>query len=519
MALAATTRWRIRPGGNAANGGSYDPSVSGVLATTLTAGISAGATSISVASATGWPGSGNFYAGLNKGVAEGVAGGAEIVLVTGGQGTLNWTVTRAQLGTTALAFSSGDAVDNDLSRCDSPATSGTVGTGTGTTTFSDVAAAFDLTSVGNGIRIASGTGATVGYYIIQSFTNATTVVLDRVFGTTSLASWRMGGAQAEPWSTVANNGGATGNKAVAGNSVYVRGAGSTNPSSADYTKGGGGFTTPPSGDSTSGYIKMIGEYGRPRLTTDGLMWYQGSLFWHESMYYTCSGASNGSVGLIGEATNPVIKGCCINTNGQAVIGAAFTGGAILACEVWSGSTSPTLSAGICGVKVGNYGAVVGNNYIHHNRGGGVIALGASGAQIEGNLIFGNKEQGVFFDSGAVTVGAFVGSNTIDSNGGDGIQLNHATQLQQSRITNNIISNQNQASKYGINANFGSTAVNDRIKLMTDYNDLYNNTTNYNNLSGGAHDQTLDPQYTNTATYDYSIGTNLKALGYGLAPLP
>ena len=61
-------------------------------ATTLSAAITTtSATSITVTSATGFPSSGNYYILIDQ----------EIMLVTAGQGTTTWTVTRAQLSTTA----------------------------------------------------------------------------------------------------------------------------------------------------------------------------------------------------------------------------------------------------------------------------------------------------------------------------------------------------------------------------------------------------------------------------------
>jgi hypothetical protein len=68
-------------------------------ATTITnAPLTSAGTSITIASATNTPASGNYFAQL----------GREVVLVTAGQGTTTLTVTRAQLGTTATAHQSGD---------------------------------------------------------------------------------------------------------------------------------------------------------------------------------------------------------------------------------------------------------------------------------------------------------------------------------------------------------------------------------------------------------------------------
>lgn len=71
--------------------------------TTLSGAVTAGATSITVASAAGFPARGQFPIIVD----------AEIMLVTGVSGT-TWTVTRAAEGTSAAAHASGTAVTNVL---------------------------------------------------------------------------------------------------------------------------------------------------------------------------------------------------------------------------------------------------------------------------------------------------------------------------------------------------------------------------------------------------------------------
>ncbi|MFD0393350.1 hypothetical protein ACFQ3Z_16080 [Streptomyces nogalater] len=69
--------------------------------TTLSAAVSsASATSITVASAAGFPGSGNFHLQVDS----------EVMTVTAGQGTTTWTVTRGVNGSAATTHSSGATV-------------------------------------------------------------------------------------------------------------------------------------------------------------------------------------------------------------------------------------------------------------------------------------------------------------------------------------------------------------------------------------------------------------------------
>lgn len=73
------------------NVGLFDVSTSAPQTSLAAAVTSSGQTTITVASASGFPGSGNFA----------IQVGPEAMLVTGGQGTTTWTVTRGYNGSTA----------------------------------------------------------------------------------------------------------------------------------------------------------------------------------------------------------------------------------------------------------------------------------------------------------------------------------------------------------------------------------------------------------------------------------
>ena len=68
--------------------------------TTRPSATTAAQTSISVASAAGFPGAGTYYVRIDN----------EVLQVTGGQGTTTWTVARGQLGTAAAAHPAGAKV-------------------------------------------------------------------------------------------------------------------------------------------------------------------------------------------------------------------------------------------------------------------------------------------------------------------------------------------------------------------------------------------------------------------------
>lgn len=77
--------------------------------TTLSGNITSGATSLGVVSATGSPSSGDFVIMVYL-LTNGVASNVELMLVTAGQGTNTWTVTRAQEGTAAVSHAAGEQV-------------------------------------------------------------------------------------------------------------------------------------------------------------------------------------------------------------------------------------------------------------------------------------------------------------------------------------------------------------------------------------------------------------------------
>lgn len=89
--------------GASPNGPLGDP---GGTSTSLSAAMTSGATSMSVASASGFPLSGNYNVAVDTGV------GFEIMTVTAGQGTTTWTVTRGVSGPApqGIAHASGAAV-------------------------------------------------------------------------------------------------------------------------------------------------------------------------------------------------------------------------------------------------------------------------------------------------------------------------------------------------------------------------------------------------------------------------
>lgn len=498
MGLTATCIGRIRKSGVATNGAFYDPSVSGVLSTTLNGSISTGATTIVVTSATGWPSSGNYYARIGTVGAETGTGSSEVVQVTGGQGTTSWTVTRGVLGTTALAFASGVVVDNSLAQCDTAVGSGSVGTSTASTTFVDaVFAAFNSTHVGLGLFLASGTGTTVGYYIIQSVTNSTTVVLDAVSGTYTAGVWKLGGAS-DTFQTLAT-------KVVAGNTTYIRasaGNASSYPTtSLDYTISG--FFTATAGTTGAGLVKWIGEAGMPTISSPGLGFYNAQFNEINGLYVVAVATTNGNLGTINVAGSGTVKNCIVNMNIQAAtIGiVAGAGSTVSGNEVYGGSASPTASTGADGINITATGVLIDGNKVHGCRGKGISLSSTTGGTIFQNEVYGCVGDGIATAATSATMPTTIDGNTIDSNTGNGITVSATAGTTVTQIKNNIISNNGG---YGISCTAGSTALNDRSKLNWGYNDVYNNTSGgYQNVSASTTDLNVNPNFVGGSPFDYT----------------
>lgn len=494
MAINSTAEWRIRVGGNNLNGAAYDSAQSGVISTTLSGAITNSATSITVASATGWPSSGNYYARLGPVGAEGTDGLNEVVLVTGGQGTTTWTVTRGQLGTTGTAFASGVVVDNNLARCDTAAFSGTDGTSNASTTFTSATASFNATVVGNHLRLASGTNGTVGYYRVTAFTDANTITLDRNCSTASMTNgaWKIGGAAANP-STAAlfNSSSATGNKCVAGNIIYIRGAGSRLPSVADYT-----VTSEISvvnGDNTNGDVTLWGEYGRPFITCNSRNFRFGSYNVSRSIIWSRTAVGPSQTNAL--LDNFDLFDCVYNGTNQDVQGPNINRFCIFS-HIYGHTSKPSVAGTYPLLSASGRNAIVFGCLIENGRLDGVANLSVINSVVRNCLGHGVVISNVTADNARI-----INGSVITNNDKNGIDVSSFSNMQWHTICNNVIANHSVAGKYGINSSVSL------IKVQTAFNNnaFYNNTSNYNNINASSNDVvcTADP-FTNAAGGDYTL---------------
>lgn len=369
--------------------------------------------------------------------------------------------------------------------------------------------------VGNIVRIASGTNFTAGYYCIVSVnTGAGTWTLDRncTSGIGAAMVGRMGGANAHPVS-YADGGSGLGSPIIsspliAGNKVNWRGDGSSDPTGTVTWDLSAGYLTFPDGSAVDGQVQFEGYNGRPFVGTGVLLFYSSGYIGVKNLSFKVLSNGFPDYGLIGDSTQDKLEDSYIDGNGQDCIG-VISNGMVARCRfISSGTQGGDVSRSA--IKPYSYSASIIGNYIKGWRSNGVQFSFSTGGCIAFNIINGCKMSGVQVNSSSDQIGNCLMFNTIYGCE-NGIRFVDSFALFLTTIINNIISHN---TAYGINADFDSAAINDKlVSRKIDYNNYYSNSSgNYRNISAGSNDTTLDPQYANTATGDFTLGNaTLKAV--------
>lgn len=369
------------------------------------------------------------------------------------------------------------------------------------------------TDNGNSLNIASGTLFTAGVYTIISVNvGANTWTLDRNCTTGAGAAMvgRMGGGWATPK-------GAPFVSAtlwlVPGCTIMIQGAGTNNPSTVDYVTTG--FVAPPSGNATVGRITLQGYNGRPHISTDGLLYNTAGIWKFSKLKISMTGTSNNSAnGVVGNGGNCILDDIYLdqkNLDTKLAIGSSgtqFRNVHIYSSVAISGGAGTQAAFDL----TGNYGTQAQGCVANGCKGLGFKLDG--GASVKDCIAVACASTGVQSASSRSDMAIKIQNLTVDGNSGHGIEMTNDNSVSLTMIENTTVSNHVVAGKVGIYANNSRTAaVNDKIKGIIDYNNVWNNTTNYQGISAGTHDLNVDPQFTNSAGGDYSIGTNLKAMGF------
>lgn len=160
-----------------------------------------------------------------------------------------------------------------------------------------------------------------------------------------------------------------------------------------------------------------------------------------------------------------------------------------------------------GIDIGLNSATsfVGGSY-SSNGGHGILFDAGVFVAVIGALITSNTTDGIILTGTWTQSTKLILGNTINGNT-DGIDLSaSATTANQLILANNIISNNTTGIR-------GQATIQDFGCAFNDYNNFFGNTTARTNWSAGANDTTLDPQFTNSAGGDFSVGANMAAIGY------
>lgn len=396
--------------------------------------------------------------------------------------------------------------------------------GAGVTTLTSSTGGFTSAMIGNCIKITSGTNFDTGYYFVTAHTDTNTVTLDRspsASGAGSGGNGKLGGAFAllEPLATTGANGLSTPSVSTplaAGHTIYIRGAGSDDPTTVDYDYQGSstnGYYVFPSGSTGTGRIRVVGYNGRPLMQYSGLLIYNCQWWSIENLKFKAvASATYTAFGVFaaGSYRTNSARDCKFDVNGNDM--QAIQANVVFDCQITnSGSTTAGTKPVI---NIVQFGEASGNT-ITDVRGDGISA-------VEMGCISRNTIDSCGGDAIAlISTQTFLGTvthNTIYNAGGDGISVEGSEPAAKLVVHSNLITD---CGAFGIDID-GTSALNDRRVIYCDYNAFYNNTSGeVDGLTAPANDVTLtaDP-FTNAGGGDFSLnstaggGTACKAAAFG-----
>jgi hypothetical protein len=382
-----------------------------------------------------------------------------------------------------------------------------------TPTVTSATGGFTSAMVGNAVWLTGG-GATAGPYFITARASTNSITVDRSPGTIAAGSGKVGGAWADFWTNP------TSTAPVGGNTVYIRGSGSDNPSVADYTAvGTGTFLSGASGSNTA-LLKFIGENGRPRIALEG-MFYQYGYCYFQNLYIQKTHAGfdggNGNAMFFQTAYNGSnFYDCVFDLNGYD-LPAAISGGSFIKCEIFSSIAARGTTVSNALVPVGSSTAQIVYKCLIHDAWNGPL-FGRNGviaksviANMAGTAIYCQNGFAGTEDRALITGNTLIGSSAANSNG---IYLASAADAILMSITDNIIANFSGTGAVGLNIGVGSAASNAATLVICEDNQFYNNTADTANFTLSASNTTgTNPSFASTANEDYTPSAAAAAIGF------
>lgn len=348
---------------------------------------------------------------------------------------------------------------------------------------------FTPAMVGNAIRIRSGTNWTVGFYFITGFTDSNTVTIDRIAHATLAASGGVGnvggagtiGGTTSTLAVLLASANAAGNKAVNGNVVYVRGSGTNDPTSVDYTLTAS-ITGTFNSSTLSTVVAVIGDNGRPRLriSNGGTLYQINATGINFSGIYFDTGYSGGAT------ANPLIllsrgvmRNCVVDCQSKSIQGVQLGTYGFLVDTLVSGfSTTQTSGTLYHGVVIASNLSCVHGCVVRNFRGSGIVATSLQGVTAIQNLIYGCGQHGITSRNDNTSPFTLIFGNVIKGQGVAntyGIYLQGGALAQSVSICNNVITDFSGTGSVGIAST--DTAFYQAYRPIMD-NAFWNNTANY-----------------------------------------
>jgi len=197
-----------------------------------------------------------------------------------------------------------------------------------------------------------------------------------------------------------------------------------------------------------------------------------------------SGFNSWAYAIIISGANSVIQNCYIHDNHDTgiQISAEATNTTIARNEIFNNAS--------CGIENYDSTANINRNSIYGNGFAGITTY--NGGTIQNNLIYSNIVKGIYVQGGTTNIF----HNTIDGGGLGGNWGMYFAQCECPAIISQVMYNIISRSDVGIQVDSGTVAV--------DYNDLWNNGTDYSGVSRGSNAISMNPLYHNPSTGDFTL---------------
>lgn len=266
-----------------------------------------------------------------------------------------------------------------------------------------------------------------------------------------------------------------------------------------------------SGDSTNGFVKLIGKSGvRPVLsntTTASTISSAASYSWIENLEISQGGVSGNGIALSGVGS--VTYNVKVSLAGGTCISLSTTGGhRVIGCNL-TGAGANGLASSQAVIAIGNY--------IHGIAGTGVLLTSSAPAgALLNNIISGCGDRGVYFNASiaANTTTPFtLFGNTIYGNGNSGIEVSDPD-LAVTIMNNILMNNGDAAGEYNVEWVAGTA----ELISFHGYNDFSKSNNNLFGLTVNAQvansEITSDPLLNDPADGDFRPTFSSPAIGSG-----